>query len=207
MFSFWVNEWERSLGKSRNAFTVFVGSLIANLADASSKLLIDQIFSGFKGAASKAGSVVKTAQTLSKGETTALLTSIGQLGLQMAAKGFSSGSEGLNSSKALTPGGSSASTAQSGVNAGTVISDILTLASLVVPLLAEGGVVKKPTLAVIGEKGPEAVVPLSKSFGVDALSKLSGSMNVSLAPGVKISGQDMFVYLERLDEHQNRRFL
>jgi len=207
MFSFWVNEWERSLGKSRNAFTVFVGSLIANLADASSKLLIDQIFSGFKGAASKAGSVVKTAQTLSKGETTALLTSIGQLGLQMAAKGFSSGSEGLNSSKALTPGGSSASTAKSGVNAGTVISDILTLASLVIPFLAEGGVVKKPTLAVIGEKGPEAVVPLSKSFGVDALSKLSGSMNVSLAPGVKISGQDMFVYLERLDEHQNRRFL
>lgn len=30
-----------------------------------------------------------------------------------------------------------------------------------IPLLAEGGIVTKPTLAVIGEAGPEAVVPLS----------------------------------------------
>jgi hypothetical protein len=31
--------------------------------------------------------------------------------------------------------------------------------------LAEGGIVREPTLAVIGEKGPEAVVPLSREFG------------------------------------------
>ena len=31
-----------------------------------------------------------------------------------------------------------------------------------IPMLAEGGIVKSPTLAVIGEKGPEAVVPLDK---------------------------------------------
>ena len=31
-----------------------------------------------------------------------------------------------------------------------------------VPALAEGGIVNKPTLALIGEAGPEAVVPLSK---------------------------------------------
>jgi len=29
-----------------------------------------------------------------------------------------------------------------------------------IPLLAEGGIVKKPTMAIIGEAGPEAVVPL-----------------------------------------------
>jgi len=29
-----------------------------------------------------------------------------------------------------------------------------------IPLLAEGGIVKKPTMAIIGESGPEAVVPL-----------------------------------------------
>lgn len=33
--------------------------------------------------------------------------------------------------------------------------------SLAVPALAEGGIVSRPTLALIGEKGPEAVVPLS----------------------------------------------
>lgn len=31
--------------------------------------------------------------------------------------------------------------------------------------LATGGIVKKPTIAMIGEKGPEAVVPLSKGIG------------------------------------------
>ena len=29
-----------------------------------------------------------------------------------------------------------------------------------IPALAEGGIVTRPTLALIGEKGPEAVVPL-----------------------------------------------
>jgi len=33
------------------------------------------------------------------------------------------------------------------------------------PHLATGGIVTAPTLAVIGERGPEAVVPLSKGFG------------------------------------------
>lgn len=32
-----------------------------------------------------------------------------------------------------------------------------------IPYLAEGGIVKKPTLAMIGEKGPEAVIPLNRN--------------------------------------------
>lgn len=35
-----------------------------------------------------------------------------------------------------------------------------------IPELAQGGIVTKPTLAVIGEAGPEAVVPLNKSNGL-----------------------------------------
>lgn len=31
-----------------------------------------------------------------------------------------------------------------------------------IPMLAEGGIVDRPTLALIGERGPEAVIPLSK---------------------------------------------
>jgi phage-related minor tail protein len=31
-----------------------------------------------------------------------------------------------------------------------------------IPMLAEGGIVNRPTLAMIGEAGPEAVVPLNK---------------------------------------------
>ena len=34
-----------------------------------------------------------------------------------------------------------------------------------IPLMAKGGIVKSPTLAMIGEKGPEAVVPLGRGGG------------------------------------------
>ena len=35
-----------------------------------------------------------------------------------------------------------------------------------IPALAEGGIVKRPTLAMIGEAGPEAVVPLKGGGGL-----------------------------------------
>jgi len=34
-----------------------------------------------------------------------------------------------------------------------------------IPMLASGGIVKRPTLAMLGEAGPEAVVPLDKGLG------------------------------------------
>jgi hypothetical protein len=45
-----------------------------------------------------------------------------------------------------------------------------------IPMLAEGGIVNKATLAVIGEAGPEAVVPLSRAgeFG------MGGGNNVTI---------------------------
>jgi hypothetical protein len=35
-------------------------------------------------------------------------------------------------------------------------------AALDIPMMANGGIVNSPTLAMIGEAGPEAVIPLSK---------------------------------------------
>jgi len=40
-----------------------------------------------------------------------------------------------------------------------------------IPLLAEGGIVTRPTLAMIGEAGPEAVVPLSKAQSSDDIAQ------------------------------------
>jgi hypothetical protein len=40
-----------------------------------------------------------------------------------------------------------------------------------IPKLADGGIVTAPTLAIVGEAGPEAIVPLSSDIGM-------GSMNV-----------------------------
>lgn len=35
-----------------------------------------------------------------------------------------------------------------------------------IPMLAEGGIVTGPTLAMIGEAGPEAVIPLDRAGGI-----------------------------------------
>ena len=45
-----------------------------------------------------------------------------------------------------------------------------------IPTLAQGGIVKKPTLAMIGEAGPEAVVPLNKGGS----TSMSSTLNVYL---------------------------
>lgn len=43
-----------------------------------------------------------------------------------------------------------------------------------IPALAAGGIVNRPTLAVIGEAGPEAVIPLSKMRDEDFLNNFGG---------------------------------
>lgn len=47
-----------------------------------------------------------------------------------------------------------------------------------IPMLANGGIVTSPTLAMVGEKGPEAVIPLSKMNG------MGGGFNVTVQTGV-----------------------
>ncbi|HSG62515.1 MAG TPA: hypothetical protein VLA24_13895, partial [Pseudomonadales bacterium] len=51
-----------------------------------------------------------------------------------------------------------------------------------IPLLAEGGIVTGPTLAMIGEAGPEAVVPLSKMGGM-------GGVTVNVNGGLATSAE------------------
>jgi hypothetical protein len=48
-----------------------------------------------------------------------------------------------------------------------------------IPMLANGGIVNKATLAVIGESGPEAVVPLSRAgeFGMGSASNVTINVN------------------------------
>jgi hypothetical protein len=47
-----------------------------------------------------------------------------------------------------------------------------------IPFMAEGGIVNAPTLAVIGEAGPEAVIPLDRMGG------MSGGMNITVNAGL-----------------------
>lgn len=52
-----------------------------------------------------------------------------------------------------------------------------------IPKLAEGGIVSDPTLAMIGEAGPEAVVPLSRGRGMGA------TYNITVNAGLGADGQ------------------
>jgi phage-related protein len=51
-----------------------------------------------------------------------------------------------------------------------------------IPMLAEGGIVTSPTLAMIGERGPEAVVPLNRANGV-------GGITVNVTGGLATSAE------------------
>ena len=45
-----------------------------------------------------------------------------------------------------------------------------------IPTLAKGGIVNRPTLAMIGEKGPEAVVPLNRGMGMTVNITIQGDV-------------------------------
>ena len=58
-----------------------------------------------------------------------------------------------------------------------------------IPKMAEGGIVNKPTLALIGEAGPEAVVPLSKmntGGGGDVNINVTGGLSTSAEIGQSV---------------------
>lgn len=63
-----------------------------------------------------------------------------------------------------------------------------------IPFLAKGGVITGPTLAVVGEKGPEAVVPLNNPSAAAAVLMRSG-LAAMLAPVVQV-----FIGSEKLEE-------
>ncbi len=54
-----------------------------------------------------------------------------------------------------------------------------------IPMLAKGGIVTKPTQAIVGEAGPEAILPLDKlgSFGID---QFAGKVNKQIPKFIKL---------------------
>ncbi len=68
-----------------------------------------------------------------------------------------------------------------------------------IPSLADGGIVNKPTLALIGESGPEAVVPLNGANG-------AGGVNITISGGVFADEASMDSLIDRIQEAvQGRR--
>lgn len=67
-----------------------------------------------------------------------------------------------------------------------------------IPFLAEGGVVTGPTLAVVGESGPEAVIPLSK------INQYTESGTTVIGGQFTIRGTDLVLAVERNQTQRGR---
>jgi hypothetical protein len=73
---------------------------------------------------------------------------------------------------------------------------------------ATGGIVNRPTVAMIGEAGPEAVIPLNKTPGNGPLpAGLGGgqTINLTVNAGFGANGKDIGrMIVEELQKYQRR---
>jgi hypothetical protein len=73
-----------------------------------------------------------------------------------------------------------------------------------VPKMAEGGIVNSATLAIIGEKGPEAVIPLSK------MGQMGGGMSITVNAGLVSTpdqiGQDIIAAIQKAQRRSGMVF-
>ena len=88
-----------------------------------------------------------------------------------------------------------------GFSIGPIGYDGFTLGLPDIPLLADGGIVNSATLAVIGEAGPEAVVPLDRMRG-----GLPGgpTYNITVQAGVGDPGQIGQSVVEAITAYERR---
>jgi hypothetical protein len=77
------------------------------------------------------------------------------------------------------------------------VNKIISTFSGEIPKMAEGGIVNRPTLALIGEAGPEAVVPLSK-MGAGG----GGDVNINVNGGLATSAEIGQTVLNALRAYQ-----
>ncbi len=82
--------------------------------------------------------------------------------------------------------------------AGGIVGGIFNslISKIGIPALADGGITTGPTLALIGEAGREAVIPL------DRLNEFSGNNNMTLT--ARVSGRDLLFLLENEKNTQSR---
>ena len=73
-----------------------------------------------------------------------------------------------------------------------------------IPMLANGGIVTSPTLALIGEAGPEAVIPLSQ------MGNMGGGMNITVNAGLVSTpdqiGQQIIEAIQRAQRRSGQVF-
>lgn len=74
-----------------------------------------------------------------------------------------------------------------------------------IPELAKGGIVDRPTLAIIGEAGPEAVVPLNGRYGIGGNTYVIKVQNVPVGASAADVGRTLVRYIDAYERNGGRR--
>jgi vacuolar-type H+-ATPase subunit E/Vma4 len=182
-----------------------------------SKDALQQVLaSGAEAGMAIADQLIKGGQTAID-ETNALVDSAnaaaGKVGMNAAGKWFQ---EGVNTAQKLVDGITGeldkltpklmkkmdeiAAKMKRNVNIDVVVTErvnkIISTFGGGIPAMAEGGIVNRPTLALIGEAGPEAVVPLSK------MGAGGGDVNINVNGGLATSAEIGQTVLNALRAYQ-----
>lgn len=80
------------------------------------------------------------------------------------------------------------------------LSNVAKISSMAPPAMAEGGIVTRPTMALIGEAGPEAVVPLGRAGG---MGMPGGSITINFSGPVMGDKQQAREFALMIDRELN----
>jgi len=159
----WVtNNWKLILAVITGPFGLAFGAIL---------FFKDSVIGVFQGLKDLAGSIFDGIGGAFKGVINAVIRGL-EGGLNFAIKGLNIILDGID--KAAGPW----------VNFGE-IPDVK------LPRLGEGGIVTSPTVAMIGEKGPEAIIPLSRAGGMGMGNQIT----------VNVSGADPMAVVAALQQY------
>ena len=85
------------------------------------------------------------------------------------------------------------------------LPDSFTISTPNIPMLADGGVVNRATLAVIGEDGPEAVIPLDRLGGLGGGNVYYIDVRVPVGASPQDVGREIRRYIDAFERSGGRR--
>lgn len=85
------------------------------------------------------------------------------------------------------------------------LPDSFTISTPNIPMLADGGLVTRPTLAVVGEAGPEVVIPLDRLRGLGGGNYYKIDVTVPVGASPQDVGRQLVHYISAFESSGGRR--
>ena len=205
-----------AMGLSQTA----IGQVLAAGADAGTKIA-DEIIAGGATVVDQVNTLITATQSVADSVGTSAATQFYQAGITagqslvdgvkaaIAANGFTINASGqIVNTKAIeavaaklkqykgakSTGGSKITDAER-----KVITDLANSLGVEVPKMAAGGIVTKPTLALIGEAGPEAVVPLRGRHAQGMGNTINLTVNAGMGADGQVIGREIVDAIKRYE--------